>query len=55
MSGAGSSRYHRLRIRVPAAPEAATDLEDLVAAWLWERGTAGIESGSAESAYSTAA
>ncbi len=43
MSGAGSSRYHRLRIRVPAAPEAATDLEDLVAAWLWERGTAGIE------------
>ena len=43
MSGAGSSRYHRLRIRVPAAPEAATDLEDLVAAWAWERGTAGIE------------
>ena len=34
------SRYHRLRIRVPAAPE---ELEEFVAAWLWERGTAGIE------------
>lgn len=40
MTGAGSSRYHRLRIRVPGAPE---ELEEMVAAWLWERGTAGIE------------
>lgn len=43
MTGAGGSRYHRLRIRVPAAPEEATEVEDLVAAWLWERGTSGIE------------
>jgi ribosomal protein L11 methyltransferase len=35
-----SGRYHRLRIRVPGEPE---DLEEIVAAWLWERGTAGIE------------
>ncbi len=40
MTGAGSSRYHRLRIRVPQLPE---ESEDIVAAWAWERGTAGIE------------
>lgn len=40
MTGAGSGRYHRLRIRVPSEPE---DLEEIVAAWAWERGTAGIE------------
>jgi hypothetical protein len=40
MTGAGSSRYHRLRIRVPGEPE---DLEEIVAAWAWERGTLGIE------------
>jgi ribosomal protein L11 methyltransferase len=40
MTAAGGSRYHRLRIRVPQRPE---ESEDLVAAWAWERGTAGIE------------
>lgn len=40
MTGAGSGRYHRLRIRVPSEPE---DLAEIVAAWAWERGTAGIE------------
>lgn len=30
-------RYHRLRFRIPEKEE------DLLAAWLWERGTAGIE------------
>ena len=40
------SRYHRLRIRVPNHPE---DVEEIVAAWLWERGTAGIEFQSADS------
>lgn len=40
MTGAGSGRYHRLRIRVPAEPQ---DLEEIVSAWLWEKGTAGIE------------
>lgn len=34
------SRYQRLRIRVPRHPE---ESEDIVAAWLWERGTAGVE------------
>lgn len=33
-------RYHRLRIRVPSAAE---EVEELVAAWAWEHGTAGIE------------
>lgn len=36
-------RYHRLRIRLPGAREEVDELEDLVAAWAWERGTAGIE------------
>ncbi|MDQ1348943.1 MAG: ribosomal protein methyltransferase [Acidobacteriota bacterium] len=36
-------RYHRLRIRLPGAHEEVDELEDLVAAWAWERGTAGIE------------
>ena len=40
MTGAGSSRFHRLRIRVPRQPE---ESEDIVAAWAWERGTAGVE------------
>ncbi len=31
------SRYHRLRFRIPE------EEEELLAAWLWERGTAGIE------------
>lgn len=35
-----SGRYHRLRIRIPSEPP---DLEEIVSAWLWERGTAGIE------------
>ncbi len=33
-------RYHRLRIRVPSDPE---EVEEFVAAWAWEHGTAGIE------------
>ncbi|MEO7795320.1 MAG: 50S ribosomal protein L11 methyltransferase, partial [Thermoanaerobaculia bacterium] len=40
MSETPASRYHRLRIRVPSDPE---ELEEIVAAWLWEQGTAGIE------------
>lgn len=40
MTGAASGRYHRLRICVPGEP---ADLEEIVAAWAWERGTAGIE------------
>ena len=40
MTGAGGGRYHRLRIRVPSEPE---ELEEIVAAWAWERGTAGVE------------
>ncbi len=40
MTGAGGSRYHRLRIRVPGGAE---EIEELVAAWAWEHGTAGIE------------
>lgn len=40
MTGGGGSRYHRLRIRVPCEPE---DLAEIVAAWAWERSTAGIE------------
>jgi len=40
MSGPMRSRYHRLRIRVPRHPE---ESEEIVAAWAWEHGTAGIE------------
>ncbi len=40
MTGAGGSRYHRLRIRVSSELQ---DLEEIVSAWLWEKGTAGIE------------
>lgn len=34
------SRYYRLRFRVPDVPE---ETEELLAAWLWGRGTSGIE------------
>lgn len=40
MTGEVHGRYHRLRIRVPSDPEV---IEEIVCAWLWERGTAGIE------------
>lgn len=51
MSATPGVRYRRLRVRLAALHEGVEELEaleEIVAAWLWERGTAGIEQPSSE-------